>query len=154
MSFSLNSPSFKNGERIPVLYTCDGKNISPAMSWINPPKAAKSFALIVDDLDAPSGEFIHWILFNIPKSTTHLSEGVPNKATLEDGAMQCRTSSNRLGYSGPCPPPGPAHNYRFRIFALDRMLVDLQAGVSKESIMDAIGNSVLGKAELTGIYSR
>lgn len=153
MPFSLSSSSFKNGEKIPVQYTCDGENISPALSWTNPQKGTESFALTVDDPDAPSGVFTHWILFNIPKNITHLPEGVASKATLDNGAIQGKTSFNKMGYSGPCPPSGSPHNYRFHIYAVDRML-DLKAGASKEVVLNAIKNHVLGEAELTAKYSR
>ncbi len=152
MPYSLNSSSFKNGEKIPVKHTCDGKNTSPALSWTNPPKGTESFTLIVDDLDAPSGVFTHWIIFNIPKNTAQLPEGVPIKAILDNGAVQGKNDFNNLGYGGPCPPSGSPHTYRFQIYALDRML-DLQAGASKEAILNAIKKHVLGEAELIGKYS-
>lgn len=153
MLFSLSSSSFKNGEKIPVQYTCDGKNISPTLSWTNPPKETESFTLMMHDPDAPSGVFTHWILFNIPKNVTQLPEGVPSKATLGNGAVQGKNSFNKIGYGGPCPPSGSLHNYRFHIYAVDRML-DLQAGASEGAVLNAIKNHVLGEAELTGKYSR
>ncbi len=153
MSFSLSSSGFKSGENIPVQYTCDGKNISPALSWTNPPKGTESFALIVDDPDAPRGVFTHWLLYNIPKDVTQLPEGVPGKATLDNGALQGKTSFNMVGYGGPCPPAGSLHNYRFHIYAVDRML-DLKVGASKEAVLNALKNHVLGEAELRAKYSR
>ncbi|MCL4437233.1 MAG: YbhB/YbcL family Raf kinase inhibitor-like protein [Thaumarchaeota archaeon] len=153
MPFSLSSSSFKNGEKIPAQHTCDGSNVSPALSWTNPPNGTESFALIVDDPDAPWGIFNHWVLFNIPKSTTQLPEGVPSKAILDNGAVQGKTSFNTIGYGGPCPPTGPPHNYRFHVYALDTIL-DLKAGASRSAVLNAIKNHVLGEAELTAKYSR
>jgi Raf kinase inhibitor-like YbhB/YbcL family protein len=153
VKFSLTSTGFEDENRIPVKYTCDGKDVSPTLSWGTPPKGTKSLALIVDDPDAPGGTFTHWVLFNLPADTRGLPEGVPKIKTLENGGLQGVNDFGELGYNGPCPPPGPAHTYRFILYAIDAEL-SLTSGVTKEEIMKAMEGHVLAKVELKGKSGR
>ena len=153
MPFSLSSNAFKDGERIPAEYTCDGINSSPPLKWGEPPAASVSFALIVDDPDAPAGTFTHWVLFNIPAGIRRLDPGVPNHERLENGALQGKTDFGTVGYGGPCPPRGPVHHYRFTFYALDRAL-DLKPGVSKTQLLESMKSRILQQCQLTGLYQR
>jgi Raf kinase inhibitor-like YbhB/YbcL family protein len=153
--FTLASPAFQNGDSIPRQYTCDGADVSPPLDWLASPAGATSFALIVEDPDAPGGTFIHWVLYDLPGATASLPEGVPKSAELPQvgGARQGRTSFGRTGYGGPCPPPGSAHHYHFRLFALNATL-GLGAGASRDQVMSAMQAHELGRAELVGLYAR
>jgi Raf kinase inhibitor-like YbhB/YbcL family protein len=104
MNLKIDSDEFANEQVIPVRYTCDGQDISPPLRWGQAPEGTKSFALLVEDPDAPSGTFDHWILFNIPPVTTELSEGIPNLPVLDYGMKQGVNGFKRIGYGGPCPP--------------------------------------------------
>lgn len=146
--FILMSSAFSNNDMIPSQYTCDGQNISPALQWLHAPAGTKSFALIVDDPDAPKKVWVHWIVFNIPSKITQLSENVKTDnfllgATDFNGAQK---------YGGPCPPSG-IHHYYFTLYALDTLL-DLPAGTNKEALVKAMEGHILGKAQLIGTYQR
>ena len=153
--FTLASPAFQSGDSIPRQYSCDGVDHSPPLDWLAPPRGTASFALIVEDPDAPGGTFIHWVLYDLPGSTASLPEAVPKSGELPQmgGAKQGRTSFGRTGYGGPCPPPGPAHHYHFRLFALSAKLA-LPAGSSRDEVMNAMQAHELGHAELVGLYAR
>ncbi len=150
----LRSPAFKNGETIPVKYTCDGEDISPALSWSGAPAGTKSFVLIMDDPDAPMGTWIHWVVYNIPANVNSLPENVPPEKKLKDGTLQGKNSWGRIGYGGPCPPPPTgAHRYFFKLYAIDKIL-PLGPGATKKEVLKAIEGHILGKAELMGRYKR
>jgi len=153
MSFSISSPSFQNGKDIPKKFTCDGDDVSPALSWTDPPPGSKSFALIADDPDAPRGTWTHWVLFDLPATTTSLPEVVPKVAELSGGGRQGTNDFPKIGYGGPCPPPGKPHRYFFKLYALDSKL-NLKAGASKQEVEQAMQNHILGKTELMGKYGR
>jgi Raf kinase inhibitor-like YbhB/YbcL family protein len=154
MTIIVSSSAFRDGAKIPAQYTCDGKNVSPALQWSQPPAGTNSFALIVDDPDAPGGVFSHWVLFNIPATSRRLPEGVPAfRSQLDDGASQGKNDMGRSGYGGPCPPPGRPHRYQFTIYALDTTL-DLKAGASKKDLLKAMTDHILGQGQLTGLYQR
>lgn len=153
MTLSISSNTFKDGGQIPSKYTCDGQDISPQLSWSEPPTGTKAFALIVDDPDAPSGVFTHWVLFNLPADTRQLAEGVPGLPQLPNGALQGKNDFGKVGYGGPCPPRGPAHRYRFALYALDKP-VDLKAGAAKKQVLDAMKGRILDQGQLTGLYKR
>jgi Raf kinase inhibitor-like YbhB/YbcL family protein len=153
MTLSLSSPVFQEGEDIPITYTCDGQDISPPLTWGEPPSETQSFALIMDDPDAPGGVFTHWLLFNLPADSRDLPEAVPPHNELENGALQGKNSLGNIGYGGPCPPSGSAHHYRFTIYALDQAL-DLMAGASRKQVIDAITGHILARGQLTGMYGR
>jgi len=150
---SISAEAFKAGEAIPAEYTCDGKDLSPALSWKGIPSNAKSVAIIMDDPDAPGRTFVHWVIFNIPANTEKLQKGVPRKETLSDGSRQGMTDFGRVGYGGPCPPPGKPHRYYFRLYALDTVL-DLPAGASRKQLDDAMKGHTIAKSELMGKYGR
>jgi Raf kinase inhibitor-like YbhB/YbcL family protein len=149
---SLESPAFAAGASIPLRFACDGEDISPALAWGSPPDGTASFALIMDDPDAPGGTWVHWILFDIPAESRGMAESVPTEAELPDGSRQGMNSGHRLGYAGPCPP-GETHRYFFKLFALDQNL-GLDPGVSVDELTAAMQDHVLGQAELMGTYTR
>jgi Raf kinase inhibitor-like YbhB/YbcL family protein len=153
MTLSLSSPVFQEGEDIPITYTCDGQDISPPLTWGEPPSETQSFALIMDDPDAPGGVFTHWLLFNLPANSRELSEAIPPHNELVNGALQGKNGSGNIGYGGPCPPSGPAHHYRFTIYALDQA-IDLTAGASRIQVIDAITGHILAWGQITGMYQR
>jgi hypothetical protein len=137
---------------MPSVYSCRGRNVSPPLAWTDPPDGTQSFALIVDDPDAPAGTWLHWLLFNVPASTRGLSEGVRTDAKLFDGSLQGTNSSRRLGYEGPCPPSG-THRYFFKLYALDTML-GLQSGANKTQLLAAMESHIKAQAELMGTFSK
>jgi hypothetical protein len=151
--FAITSSAFMTGAEIPVKYTCDGQNVSPPLEWSQEPAGTASFALIVDDPDAPLRAFTHWIIFNLPPDTRGLSEAVPKDGKLAGGALQGKNGFSNIGYSGPCPPPGSPHRYRFTVYALDKPL-NLAAGVSKEQVLAAMQGHILAQPQLIGIYQR
>ena len=153
MTLPLSSTAFKQGDKIPVKYTCDGQDISPPLAWGEPPQKTQAFALIVDDPDAPGGVFTHWVLFNIPGNVRQLGEGVPAQERLQNGALQGKNDFGRIAYGGPCPPRGPAHRYRFAVYALDKPL-ELKPGASKKQLLDAMKGHILAQGQLTGTYQR
>jgi Raf kinase inhibitor-like YbhB/YbcL family protein len=152
VKFEITSPAFKNGEPIPTDYSCDGRDMSPALTWSEPPAGTQSFALIMDDPDAPSGTWVHWVMFNIPASARGLPENIPTDPQLSDGSLQGRTSAGRSGYHGPCPPSG-IHRYFFKLYALDTIL-SLPASANKEKVLAAMESHILANAELMGTFSR
>jgi Raf kinase inhibitor-like YbhB/YbcL family protein len=152
MSFSIKTTAFPEGGTIPKKYTCDGSDLSPGLTWASAPAGTQSLALIADDPDAPVGTWTHWIIWNIPLGTA-LPEGIARTETLSDGARQGKNDFKRTGYGGPCPPPGKAHRYFFKLYALDTKL-DLKAGASRNELERAIKGHVLSQAELMGRYGR
>lgn len=152
MAFTLNSGSFNNGAAIPRDFTCDGSDASPALSWSEAPAGTKSFALIVDDPDAPGGVFTHWVIYDIPAGAAGLPQGVPKMGDAA-GAHQGRNGFGKIGYGGPCPPPGKPHRYFLRLYALSQPL-SLKTGASKQDVERAMHGRVLGTAELMGTYGR
>lgn len=151
----LSSGAFRDGDEIPSVHTCEGKDTSPPLSIKNVPQGTKSLALIVDDPDAPGGTFVHWVIWNIPPDTGSIPEGVQPAKTLSSlgGAKQGMNDFGKLGYRGPCPPHGPPHRYFFKLYALDTT-VDLEPGASKAELERAMQGHVLAQATLTGRYSR
>lgn len=148
MTFELTSAAFAPGERIPTKYTCDGQDISPPLAWGDPPEGTQSFALIVDDPDAPVGTWDHWLLFNLSAETRDL----PEQATPPPGSQDGKNSWGRTGYGGPCPPSG-THRYFFKLYALD-IALNLVAGVDKAQLLQTMEGHILAQAELMGVYSR
>jgi len=153
MTLSLSSTAFKEGDKIPVKYTCDGQDISPPLVWGEPPQLTQAFALIVDDPDAPGGVFTHWVLFNLPANVHQLGEDIPAQERLENGGLQGKNDFGRIGYGGPCPPRGSVHRYRFTICALDKPL-DLKPGASKKQLLDTMKGHILAQGQLIGTYQR
>ena len=149
----LTSSAFEPERDIPQEFTCDGRNISPELSWSGAPSTTKSFALVMHDPDAPvPGGFTHWLVYNIPATVDHLPEHVPNQDALPGGGVQAKNDGGKYGYMGPCPPSG-THRYYFRLYALDLNL-DSTAGSSKAALEKAIEGHVLAQAELLGRYKR
>ena len=153
MALTVLSSAFQEGSEIPARYTCEGQDVSPALTWEEPPAETQSFALIMDDPDAPGGVFTHWVLFNLPADSRGLSEAVPTQPQLPDGSLQGKNDFGRIGYGGPCPPPGRPHRYQFTLYALDQTL-DLKAGASKKQVIDAMQGHILVQGRLTGTYQR
>ena len=151
--FSITSPAFGQGAFIPRKYSGQGEDISPPLNWINPPVGTKSFALLVEDPDAPLITFTHWIIFNLPTAATGLPENVPATETLIDGSRQGTNTLQKIGYTGPKPPTAKPHRYFFKLFALD-VLLNLASGVRKNMLLKAAEGHVLGEAELVGIYQK
>ena len=150
---NIESAAFKNGEYIPNQYTCKGVDISPEIKWSDLPKNTRSLVLIMDDPDAPMGTWVHWVVYNIPANVKSLNEEFSKKAILDDGTAQGMTSFRRIGYGGPCPPPGPAHRYFFKLYALDTVL-DLPPGVIKGEVEKAMEGHIIESAEIMGLFKR
>ena len=153
MAFELRAAAFGNGGEIPRKHTCSGADISPELSWKRVPEGAKALALIVEDPDAPGGTWTHWLIWNIPASKSGLPEAVPRKSSLDEGAMQGANDFNRIGYGGPCPPPGRPHRYFFRLYALDQAL-EVRAGAGRGEFDGAMAGHVLEQAEYMGMFKR
>jgi len=151
MTISITSTAFAQGQPIPPIYSCDGKGSSPPLGWSGAPAGTSSFALIMDDPDAPMGTFVHWVIYNIPASTTGLPEALSKDAALADGSQQGPNSTRRPGYTGPCPPSG-THRYFFKLYALDTLLDVSDAG--KDQLLKAMQGHVLAQGELMGTFSR
>ncbi len=152
----LESPSFENLRTIPKKYTCDGEDLSPPIEWSNVPNGTKSFALIVDDPDAPDPAnpkmtWVHWVIYNIPATIRALPEGVQEK-DLPEGTLQGLNDWKRTGYGGPCPPIGE-HRYFHKLYALDIVLPNLNQP-TKAKLEKAMEGHILSKTELTGLYQR
>lgn len=143
----LTSSAFNYQANIPAKFTCDGKNYNPPLTIQNAPQETHSFALIVDDPDAPSGTFTHWMLWNIPASTTTI-----NQNETPPGAVVGTNSFGDTSYGGPCPPSG-THRYIFTLFALNNTL-ELTAGSEKEDLLNALDNHIIEETQLIGTYSR
>lgn len=152
MKIELSSPVFKHGAAIPGAYTCDGDDMSPALSWKGAPPGVKSFALICDDPDAPARTWVHWVIYNIPPGKSSLPENMPASKSLGDGSLQGTNDFRNTGYGGPCPPGG-THRYFFKIYALDTML-PIGPGATKAALLKAMEGHVIGQGELMGTYSR
>ena len=153
--FRIGSPAFSDGGPIPRAHTCDGADLSPPLTWTGAPDGTKEFALICDDPDAPAGTWVHWVLYGMPAGTTGLASGIPKDAELKKPvtARQGVTDFRKVGYGGPCPPPGPAHHYHFTLYALSETL-QLPAGATKAVLLDAIKKITLEQAKLIGRYGR
>ena len=153
LTLQLTSPDFSSGASIPIQFTCDAADISPALAWNDPPVGTQSFALIVDDPDAPVGTWVHWVLFNVPATARALSHNVPKQEQLADGSRQGRNDFRNIGYGGPCPPPGKPHRYFFKLYALDTKL-NLQPGATKKDVERAMQGHILAQGESMGRYAR
>jgi len=151
MEIKIESSAFKNEEMIPSKYTCDGENVSPPLTWSEPPSGTKSFALIADDPDAPGGTFVHWVAYNISPNIREFPENVEIKPMSPDTVE----GTNHFGdenYGGPCPPSG-THRYYFKLYALDTTLA-LKSGAGKNAVLKAMEGHILAQGELMGKYSR
>ena len=153
MPFTLTSTAFQEGVIIPNKHTCSGQDISPPLQWGAPPKGTRSFALIMDDPDAPIGTWVHWVIFNIPGQSSSLPEGVPPQNSFPTGEQQGINDFRRIGYGGPCPPPGKPHRYYLKLYALDTIL-KLQPGAKKAEVLAACQSHILGETYLMGRFGR
>jgi Raf kinase inhibitor-like YbhB/YbcL family protein len=150
----LTSTAFKHNSGIPRIYTCEGRDISPPLAWEEPPAATRSFALIVDDPDAPDPAapkttWVHWVIYNLPAHCQSLPEDV---RMLPGDGLDGTNNWNRTGYGGPCPPVG-RHRYFFKLYALDTELPALHSP-SKDKLLEAMKGHVIGQAELIGTYRK
>ena len=145
--FKLSSPAFQDSGLIPKKFTCQGEDVSPELNWSEAPANTKSFALIMDDPDAPGGTFTHWVLFDMPASAKRLAEGA---SPLGVGG---NNSLSQIGYMGPCPPGG-INRYYFRLYALDVPSLNLKAGASRSEVENAMKNHVIGTADAMGRYEQ
>jgi Raf kinase inhibitor-like YbhB/YbcL family protein len=150
-TLEVTSPSFAHEAAIPMEFTCDGADVSPAMSWTAGPEGTQSYALIMDDPDAPRAEpWVHWVMWNIPQPG--LVDAIPAQETLEDGTRQGMNTWPKCGYGGPCPPSG-THRYYFKIYALDTTL-DLPSSTDKKTLLKAMDGHILAEGVLMGTYKR
>lgn len=158
MNLQIISTAFAEGQPIPRKYTCQGGDVSPQLKWTGAPTNTRSFALIADDPDAPDPKapkmtWVHWVLYDLPATTTELTEDIAKAPTLPNGAKQGITDFKRTGYGGPCPPPGGAHRYFFKLYALDTVL-NLKSGATKPDLLKAMEGHILAQGQLMGTYQR
>jgi hypothetical protein len=152
-TLELKTSAFPPGGTIPKQFTCSGADVSPALTWSDPPPRTQSFALIMDDPDAPVGTFVHWVVYNLPASARELPAGVPGHHAITGGGKQGVNDFPKTGYGGPCPPPGKPHRYFFRLYALDSQL-DLHGTVHRKDVDQAMQGHILAHGELMGLYGR
>jgi Raf kinase inhibitor-like YbhB/YbcL family protein len=157
---TLTSPAFAARAEIPARHTCDGADLSPPLAWTGAPPNVRSFALIVDDPDAPDPAapkrvWVHWVIYNLPASVIELPEGAGNGARSGSlaGARDALNDWHRAGYGGPCPPIG-RHRYFFKLYALDTLLEDLGPRARKSDVEGMMSTHILAQAELIGTYQR
>lgn len=151
-SITVTSNDFKDGEAIPVKYSCDGLNFSPHIAWTPGPEGTQFYVLLMDDIDAPQKPFSHWILYNIPVDVNDLHEGISTNGILDTGAIQGRNDMTKLGYYGPCPGDQYIHHYIFTVYAVDTFF-QMPAGW-RQDVIDALEGHILGQGQLTGTYKR
>lgn len=152
----ITSSAFENGDPIPDVYTCEGDDTSPDLSFEDVPDDARSLALIVDDPDAPNKVWVHWLAWNMPADIGELPADVPKSNVVEalEGIRQGKTDFDRVGYGGPCPPPGHGtHHYRFTLYALDEH-IELEGGTKRDALEERLEGHVLAEATLVGTYER
>jgi Raf kinase inhibitor-like YbhB/YbcL family protein len=152
MPFELTSVIIAHEQPIPAHYSCDGEDLSPPLDWNDPPASTQSFALIMDDPDAPGGTWVHWVVYNIPAEERNLLAKIPSEAQLSNGTIQGVNSWGKVGYGGPCPPSG-THRYFFKLYALDTTL-SLDENAGKDEVVAAMEGHILAEAELMGTFSR
>ena len=156
MPLKITSSAFQDQGTIPKKFTCDGEDVSPKLAWTGVPDGTQSFAIIMDDPDAPPGTWVHWVLYDLP-ALDGLPEGLAKDETIEGGGKHgvCWGVDNysRIGYYGPCPPPGKPHRYIFKLYALGKTL-GITPRKTKEELLKAMQGASLGEAQLTGLYGR
>ncbi|SPE22179.1 YbhB YbcL family protein [Acidobacteriia bacterium SbA2] len=149
----LKTTAFEPGGFIPKRFTCEAADVSPALAWSDPPAGTQSFAIIEDDPDAPSGTFVHWLVYDLPAGYRRLPEALPGSDQMAGGGRQGTNDFSRTGYSGPCPPPGKPHRYFIRLYALDAKL-DLRPAAARRELDSAMQGHILAQAELMGRFKR
>lgn len=159
-AIEVRSEALSEGRAIPARFTCDGRNLSPDLTWSGVPEKAQSLVVILSDPDAPRGTFAHWVVFNLPPDLDALPAGVEPTSAIgssSEGAdldpVQATNDFHNVGYDGPCPPEGPAHRYVFQVYALDTIL-NLDAAATRDDVLGAIKGHVIGEGRLTGTYAR
>jgi Raf kinase inhibitor-like YbhB/YbcL family protein len=152
-NFTVTSSAFAPGAIIPPEFSCEGKDISPALQWTGAPARTAAFAIIMDDPDAPAGVWVHWVMWNLAPASHSLPEGVAKRDQLEDGSHQGRNSFGKVGYNGPCPPAGQTHRYFFRVYALDTKLT-LSPDADRSQLDAAMQGHVVAHAEYMGTFHR
>lgn len=150
--FTLTVDSVTPGATLPQEFTCTGSSRTPGVSWVNVPSGTKSFVLILDDPDAASGTFTHWLIYNIPPDAMSIDPGQPDGKVLSDGAQIGMNSADSRGYYPPCPPPGKAHRYIFRLYAVDMIIS--QPTADRASIDWALSGHTLGKSQVVTTFKR
>jgi Raf kinase inhibitor-like YbhB/YbcL family protein len=154
MAMHMTSPAFKDGDRIPKRYSCDGEDMSPPLTWSDAPEETRSFAIFCDDPDAPSGTFHHWAIYDIPKTTHALPEDFASKID-RSLILQGKNDFGRVGYGGACPPKGHGpHHYHFKVMALDCGHLDMQGKDDAVQIEALARRHCIAEAEVVGLYSR
>jgi Raf kinase inhibitor-like YbhB/YbcL family protein len=153
MPFELTSSAIRAHQDLPTRFSCDGARHSPPLAWSGAPQQTATFALIVDDPDAPHGVFTHWVLFNLPADLDHLDENLPPESQLASGARQGFNDFGRIGYGAPCPPRGETHRYCFTLYALDTQL-RLPTGATRQQTLQALQPHILAQAQLVAVYHR
>jgi Raf kinase inhibitor-like YbhB/YbcL family protein len=149
----LVSTAFTEGQPMPKQFTCDGMDLSPSLEWSGVPQNAKTIAIVCDDPDAPSGTWVHWVLYNLPADRIGIIENVPPTEKLPGGGLHGKNDFGKVGYGGPCPPSGTPHRYFFKVYALDTDLA-LKPGATKAELLTAMEGHILGQGQLMGTYSR
>jgi len=149
----LKTTSFTSGGFIPKRFTCEAADVSPALTWTEPPAGTQSFAIIEDDPDAPSGTFVHWLVYDLPAACRQLVEGQSRNDQMPGGGRQGTNDFSRTGYNGPCPPPGRPHRYFIRLYALDAKL-NLRPAATRRELDAAMQGHILAQAELMGRFQR
>jgi len=149
----LKTASFTPGGFIPKRFTCEAADVSPALSWTEPPAGTQSFAIIEDDPDAPSGTFVHWLVYDLPAAFRQVTEGQSRNDQMLGGGRQGTNDFSRTGYNGPCPPPGRPHRYFIRLYALDAKL-NLRPAATRRELDAAMQGHILAQAELMGRFQR
>jgi len=152
-ALSVSSAAFAPNGQIPVVYTCDGANISPPLSWGPVPRGTETIAILLTDPDAPGGTFIHWVVYNIPAETRGIPAGSPGKDILPAGSTQGMNDMGREGYGGPCPPRGMPHHYHFKVYALDSTF-GLTGKRDGRTLAEALAGHIVAEGETIGIYRR
>jgi Raf kinase inhibitor-like YbhB/YbcL family protein len=152
-TMTLTSPAFADGEALPRSCTGDAGDVSPSLHWSTSPEGTKAFAVICRDTDAPSGTFIHWVIYNIPDTTRRLPPGIAGTGSPKDGFIQGKNDFGSIGYGGPKPPPGKVHRYFFDLYALDTML-PVEPDVDAARLKQLMNGHILATSELVGTYRR
>jgi Raf kinase inhibitor-like YbhB/YbcL family protein len=150
MAFLLSSSAFMDGGWIPELHSCRGADVSPSLEWSGSPGDARSFALILEDPDAPAGVWCHWLLYDIPSGVHALAQGYKAGSLGVSGV----NDFGKLGYGGPCPPPGGPHRYFFKLHALDVHTLGLGVGIPRSELLRAIKGHVLAETQFMGRFQR
>jgi len=152
-ALQLTSSAFQPNSDIPKKFTCSADDVSPALSWTDAPAGTQAFALIADDPDAPAGTWVHWVIYDLPAASRGLPEGLPKQEIVAGGGSQGRNDFGRIGYGGPCPPPGSPHRYFFKLYALSAK-TGLNSGATKAALLRAMEGKILGQTELVGKFRR